>query len=369
MNQLDITNPITSKTQSISLSSKKIENVGKLSNTKTINPFLATLIPVRTNSWKNFSKDFFLPTVVNHAMKVDNIAAKIFAVLGAIILDVLTLPIRLVTAPFRAALSNKKESHDLYKFLKSSGVDEKVLDADELQLKLKWTAESQNCFTYNNDGTISAPVMEYNKAFNTSFVDVPSSFNSNLRVEDPKKIDENKVSAPEINTNVKQQLPTDFPTFQIDMSSKIFYNIREMKVIIKAVVDGETIVKEKIVKTEDGKTLDRTAMDAALENCKIEVSNELKSSKIKESNVEFLFSALTIREEDGQRKFAYVSSSYHYDTTFGGYKSGRSSTTSTSVKKEAFTWYPFGPKNPTNHLDENSSFLASYPFRSSKYIC
>ncbi len=49
--------------------------------------YLATLYPVRTGNLKNFSEDFFLPTVINHARKVQDTVDKIFAILGALILE------------------------------------------------------------------------------------------------------------------------------------------------------------------------------------------------------------------------------------------------------------------------------------------
>ncbi len=46
--------------------------------------FWATLICVRTNRLSTFVKDFFLPTLTNHALKVDNVVGRVFAILSTL---------------------------------------------------------------------------------------------------------------------------------------------------------------------------------------------------------------------------------------------------------------------------------------------
>jgi len=84
-------------------------------NKKVIALFPALLIPVRTNTFKNFSADFFLPTTVNHALRIKGAVSKIFALLGAFILDILTLPIRLFTCIPRHFYNGSHPWHPLYK--------------------------------------------------------------------------------------------------------------------------------------------------------------------------------------------------------------------------------------------------------------
>ena len=49
---------------------------------------------IRVNDFKkmqeNFAKDFFLPTTLNHAVKVQNIVLKVFAILASLVLDTVT---------------------------------------------------------------------------------------------------------------------------------------------------------------------------------------------------------------------------------------------------------------------------------------
>lgn len=58
-------------------------------------------IPLRTDSLKNLATDLFLPTLFNHALKINNIALKVIASIAAIILDLITLLPRTIATPFR----------------------------------------------------------------------------------------------------------------------------------------------------------------------------------------------------------------------------------------------------------------------------
>lgn len=98
----------------------------------------ATLKPVRTNNLKNFSKDFFLPTTINHAIKAHHIACKFFAILPALALDGITLPIRFLTCVPRIWSNAGKEVHPLKKYLINESVDKKLLESDHVRVRLGW---------------------------------------------------------------------------------------------------------------------------------------------------------------------------------------------------------------------------------------
>lgn len=82
----------------------------------------AEIMPIRTDSLGNLSKDLFLPTVVNHALKVKNVGLRIFATVPAFILDAVTFIPRLITTPFRMLYNNahKPPEHDLIKLIKDN---------------------------------------------------------------------------------------------------------------------------------------------------------------------------------------------------------------------------------------------------------
>lgn len=78
---------------------------------KVVDLLPALLIPVRTNTLKNFSADFFLPTTIHRATRVKGIVGQIFAILGGLFLDTLTFPIRLFTALPRHLYINSRPMH------------------------------------------------------------------------------------------------------------------------------------------------------------------------------------------------------------------------------------------------------------------
>lgn len=101
----------------------------------------STLMPVRTNNCKNWAEDFFFPTLVNHANKVKSVVGKIFAVLGALVLDLLTFPIRLLTCIPRVISNAAKGVHPLRKYLLDQKVDKKLLASD--YVTVRWQYENE----------------------------------------------------------------------------------------------------------------------------------------------------------------------------------------------------------------------------------
>lgn len=58
-------------------------------------------VPFRTQNIKDLATDLFLPTFIHSALRIDNIALKLIASIFAIALDLVTMPIRFITTPFR----------------------------------------------------------------------------------------------------------------------------------------------------------------------------------------------------------------------------------------------------------------------------
>ena len=83
------------------------------------------ICPLRTNNPKNFSKDLFLPTFVNFALKVNNVALKLFAAIFAIAFDIITFPVRLVVTPFRVIYNhlNPEKKHPLFSLIEDADKD------------------------------------------------------------------------------------------------------------------------------------------------------------------------------------------------------------------------------------------------------
>lgn len=84
----------------------------------------ATLIPTRTDTLKNFAKDLFLPTVVNQALRVEGVCTKIFLLLLALPIDVVTLVPRLLLAPIKFFYDRKhpQPAHQINLLLNDSSI-------------------------------------------------------------------------------------------------------------------------------------------------------------------------------------------------------------------------------------------------------
>lgn len=136
----------------------------------------ATLMPVRTNNFKNFAKDFFLPTIVNHAIKVQHSVGRIFAILGALILDSLTFPIRLLTCIPAVILNAWQAKNPLKKYLVNVGVNPKLLKDDHVRERMQWEKLSATGYTTTPDG-VRHPCYQYITHWseqNINFIKVPT---------------------------------------------------------------------------------------------------------------------------------------------------------------------------------------------------
>lgn len=107
----------------------------------TVSWIQATLYPVRTNHLKNFATDLFFPTMINHALKIQNFISKIFVIIAAALLDLITLPIRLITAIPRAIMNYNQKPIPLFTYLKGQGVDPKLLGCDRVFVRLSSDCE------------------------------------------------------------------------------------------------------------------------------------------------------------------------------------------------------------------------------------
>ena len=152
---------------------QQVKHYNKGKSTVSIIP--ATFKPVRTNNLKNFSKDFFLPTTVNHAIKVQNTVGKIFAVLAALILDALTFPIRFLTCIPRVILNAIQQDNLLQKYLMAEGVDKKLLKSGHVRVRWEWEQMSQSFWTTKDEVQYAkhSPENHWSEK-NINFIEVPT---------------------------------------------------------------------------------------------------------------------------------------------------------------------------------------------------
>lgn len=105
--------------------------------------FDAIWYTVRTNTIVNFAKDFFLPTFINHAIKAQNTAFKIFAILASLAMDIITFPIRIVKTMINICTKKMLKEHPFHKYLKEQGANEELLNSEYVRLKYCWYIPSQ----------------------------------------------------------------------------------------------------------------------------------------------------------------------------------------------------------------------------------
>ncbi len=135
----------------------------------------ATLYPVRTNTLQNFVDDFFLPTFVNHALKVQDTVGSVFAILGSLILDILTFPVRLVTVIPRAIFNANQSEHPLLTYLKKENVDPKLYESDHVGVTQNWLTRKWSGSSKYADGTVENRYSDVNyyRSGNINFIETP----------------------------------------------------------------------------------------------------------------------------------------------------------------------------------------------------
>lgn len=133
--------------------------------------------PIRTNNLKNFAKDLFSPTLFNYALKIESIVKRIFCSLGALVLDTMTFPVRLIMCIPRMIDNARQEENPIKKYLSTQKVDAALLKSDHLHVRL----ESEEVSEYpvsswmDEDGTIHS-IYEHEirwAAKHINFIEVP----------------------------------------------------------------------------------------------------------------------------------------------------------------------------------------------------
>lgn len=105
----------------------------------------ATLIPVRTDNWKNFAKDLFLPTYVNHALKIDNFVLGVFASVFAAALDGFTFVPRLFSSPFRAIYNHRNPNeHPLIALIRNNPAFLRSINSGVVTIRMHWEDTDTN---------------------------------------------------------------------------------------------------------------------------------------------------------------------------------------------------------------------------------
>lgn len=94
-----------------------------------------SLIPVRTDAWGDFAKDLFLPAFINGALRVDCLFCQVIVSILAIAVDIVTFPVRLITAPLRAVYNcmNRSE-HPIASLIAHQDAAQEALENGQLEV-------------------------------------------------------------------------------------------------------------------------------------------------------------------------------------------------------------------------------------------
>lgn len=106
-----------------SVTEQEIEEINEMADRSKIEGWSvlgAAFVVVRTDNWKDFAKDLFLPTFFTRTSKIESIRDAVFSTL-ALLFDLITLLPRACIAPFRFAYnaSQEKVSNPLVEFIRS----------------------------------------------------------------------------------------------------------------------------------------------------------------------------------------------------------------------------------------------------------
>lgn len=135
------------------------------------------VIPIRLN--ENFWKDFFLPTFVNNLPEVENGALQTLVKVAILFFDIVTLPIRAITALPWAGYVFLRGEHPVHKFLREKGASFFILNQEWVNISLEKRLPGDNESSWHTEidktGQVIKRVHEkiyfYEKSLN--FIDVP----------------------------------------------------------------------------------------------------------------------------------------------------------------------------------------------------
>lgn len=136
--------------------------------------FMCWLVPIRTNTLSNFTEDFFFPTLYHKASSVSSYAERFFENLVYFLIDLLTLPIRVITCIPRAIYNTQKE-HALLTYLKSCGINKQLINTDHVRVQITFKCDEGSTFLEEADFSGKKRKVTYQKGeLTVQFIDVPN---------------------------------------------------------------------------------------------------------------------------------------------------------------------------------------------------
>jgi len=162
-------------------------------NKRRISWLESLIIPVRTDNFNSFCKDFFLPGLFNEALKTKDVALKIFLCIMMPIYDIITFPIRLITVIPRSIYNamHPKEAHPFYQYLINNGVDAADLSVGHVYLETEWMEGRRGLGQFESNRNLTTQGDTFN------FMHLPKSVSS-IRHEFSRRGVPDPVSQPQI---------------------------------------------------------------------------------------------------------------------------------------------------------------------------
>lgn len=157
----------------------------------------AMAYPLRTQPAKEFLKDLFIPNLAT-TLKTKNIALRIFTSLFAVVLDVLTFPVRLVLTPFRAIYNSKhpEQKHPLVTFLENEGVsvddDTVKIFCKEESVKIEEEDDHKRAYQDIANGTVTVALKRFVGGQEANDVTFTKSLTYICSLDDDKWVKENE---------------------------------------------------------------------------------------------------------------------------------------------------------------------------------
>lgn len=124
------------------LSNEDLEIIHSALESRSVTNFSAILYPVRTHSFKPFVADLFLPATMHAALRINNVVLKTIAIIAALFLDIVTLPIRLVTAIPRFIYNGAQPNSPLTELLLRHRAPDEVFTSGHVVVRLRMSEAS-----------------------------------------------------------------------------------------------------------------------------------------------------------------------------------------------------------------------------------
>ncbi len=159
---------------------------GLIKGRSTVPIILSSFQVVRTHSASMFAQDLLLPTVIQHAWKVNNIVLKIVAVAFAFALDLATLPIRLLRCIPRAVANSKQEEHPLLTLIKDKVSDNSFYARNHVVAKMTWREQETDPSINFLMGEVTTDQKE--KTVNVNFIELHPHEDSGIFETRSKKV-------------------------------------------------------------------------------------------------------------------------------------------------------------------------------------